>query len=108
MNSLCPSCRQPVEPSWRYCANCSAQIPPPAETIQKHPEPEPAPVRGAFGGMFLGFVAAPLLLIVGSLLCLTGLGAFLGVPMVIAGILAPLAGSLYGIAGPNTPKNKAV
>jgi hypothetical protein len=50
--------------------------------------------------MFFGFVAVPPLLIVGSLLCLTGLDAFLGVPMIIAGVLAPLAGALYGMAGP--------
>jgi hypothetical protein len=100
MNSLCPHCGQHLEPTWRFCANCGVHIPPPVETTHEHPEPEPAPVKGAFGGMFFGFVAVPLLLIVGSLLCLTGLGAFLGVPMIIAGVLAPLAGALYGMARP--------
>ena len=110
MNSLCPHCRQHLEPPWRFCAGCGTQIPQP-ETAAKHLEaehlePEQAPVKGAFGGMFFGFVAAPLLLVVGSLLCLTGLGAFLGVPMIIAGVFAPLGGSLYGMASQkSTPQH---
>ena len=44
-----------------------------------------------------GVIAAPILIIVGTLLCLTGLGAFLGVPMILAAILAPLIGPLIGI-----------
>jgi len=31
------------------------------------------------------------------MLCLTGLGAFLGVPMIIAAVFAPLAGSMMGM-----------
>jgi hypothetical protein len=105
MNNTCTHCGQPLELPWKFCSNCGMLISHPEETSVEHPAPEPAPVKGAFGGMFFGFVAAPLLLVVGSLLCLTGLGAFLGVPMIIAGVLAPLAGSLYGMAA---PKGKAI
>ena len=109
MNNLCSQCQQLLEPQWRFCAHCGASIPRVTEMETEHPTPEPAPVKGAFGGMFFGFVAAPLLLVVGSLLCLTGLGAFLGVPMIIAGVLAPLAGSLYGMTGnAAVPKSKAL
>ena len=45
----------------------------------------------------MGVIAAPILIIVGTLLCLTGLGAFLGVPLIIAAIVAPLLGPLIGI-----------
>jgi len=54
-------------------------------------------VPGAFGGLLFGVITAPVLIIFGTLLCLTGLGAFLGVPMIIAAVLAPLAGPLLGI-----------
>ena len=36
-------------------------------------------------------------MVVFTLLCLTGLGAFLGVPLIILAIIAPLAGPLIGI-----------
>ena len=53
-------------------------------------------MRNAFSGLALGVVAAPVLLIVGVLLCLTGLGAILGIPMIIGAILSPLAGPVVG------------
>jgi hypothetical protein len=52
---------------------------------------------GAFGGLFIGVVTAPVLIIFGGMLCLTGLGAILGIPMIIAGVLSPLAGPLMGM-----------
>jgi DNA-directed RNA polymerase subunit RPC12/RpoP len=39
-------------------------------------------------------------IIVGTMLCLTGLGALLGVPMIIAGILSPLLGPMISIGEP--------
>ena len=42
-------------------------------------------------------LAVPILAIVGTMLCLTGLGAILGVPMIIAAIVAPLLGPMIGI-----------
>jgi predicted RNA-binding Zn-ribbon protein involved in translation (DUF1610 family) len=39
-------------------------------------------------------------IIVGTMLCLTGLGAFLGVPMIVAGVLAPLLGPMIMIGEP--------
>jgi hypothetical protein len=52
---------------------------------------------GGFGGLLLGLVTAPALIIFGTLLCLTGLGAILGVPLILAGVLAPLAGPMFGL-----------
>jgi DNA-directed RNA polymerase subunit RPC12/RpoP len=54
-------------------------------------------VQGAFSGLFFGMIVAPMCIIVGTMLCLTGLGAFLGVPMIIAGVLSPLLGPMIGI-----------
>jgi DNA-directed RNA polymerase subunit RPC12/RpoP len=44
----------------------------------------------------LGVIAAPVLIIVGVMLCLTGLGAIAGVPMIVAVFFAPLAGPFFG------------
>lgn len=95
MNNLCLRCGEPLDSPWNFCAHCGARIP---HAIATQPEaPEPAPVTGAFSGLLFGLIAVPLLLIVGVMLCLTGLGAFLGVPMIIAALLAPLAGPLFGM-----------
>lgn len=47
--------------------------------------------------MFFGVLTAPVCLIVGGMLCCTGLGAFAGVPLIILGVLAPLLGSVLGL-----------
>ena len=44
-----------------------------------------------------GLIVAPILIFPGVLLCLLGWGIFLGVPMIMLGILAPLAGPVFGI-----------
>ena len=62
-----------------------------------HPDHKKAPVKGAFSGLFLGLLSAPVLLISGGMICLTGLGIVLGIPLIIAGICAPLIGSLMGL-----------
>jgi hypothetical protein len=96
MNAPC-KCGTPLEMSWGFCPKCGLAV-----SQETHPHAAPAEhekssVPGAFGGLLFGMIAAPVLIIFGTLLCLTGLGAFLGVPMIIAAILAPLAGPLLGI-----------
>jgi hypothetical protein len=54
-------------------------------------------MEGAFSGMALGMIAAPLMIVAGIMLCMTGWGLFLGVPVIIGGILAPLAGPIFGM-----------
>jgi DNA-directed RNA polymerase subunit RPC12/RpoP len=56
-----------------------------------------APVEGAFGGLLMGLLTAPILIIFGTLLCLTGLGAILGVPLILGAIFAPLLGPMIGL-----------
>jgi DNA-directed RNA polymerase subunit RPC12/RpoP len=55
------------------------------------------PARGAFGGLIYGVIAAPILIVAGIMISLTGWGIFLGVPVIVLGILAPLAGPLFGM-----------
>jgi hypothetical protein len=84
--------------SWSFCPHCGFAA------IHENPAPAPPPAEhqkssmpGAFGGLFFGVVMAPVLIIFGFLLCLTGLGAFLGIPMILVGLISPLAGPLMGM-----------
>ncbi len=97
MEPVCMQCREHLEASWVFCARCGTHVERHAEPKPQHEPPEPAPVTGAFSGLYFGLIAAPVMVIVGIMLCLTGLGAFLGIPMIVCGLLAPLAGPMFGM-----------
>jgi predicted lipid-binding transport protein (Tim44 family) len=103
MNDHCTQCGQHLASEWIFCARCGAHIErteparQEAQPAPEHPEPEPTPVAGAFTGALLGFIAMPLALIFGIMLCFTGWGIFIGVPIIILAILAPLGGPLIGM-----------
>ncbi len=95
--SACSHCGARIESPWSFCPHCGAAAG--HEDVEK-PAPrehQNAPLRGAFGGMLFGVLAAPVLIIVGGMLCLTWLGAIAGIPMILAGIISPLAGPLLGM-----------
>ena len=98
MHSPCLKCGAHLESEWKFCPGCGAAAASDAAVPREH---KPAPAKAAFSGLLLGSIATPILIIVGGLLCLTGLGAFLGVPMIVAGILAPLAGPVIGLGSLN-------
>jgi hypothetical protein len=92
MDANCSKCATHIPIGWDYCAHCGTAV-----RHETHiPNPEHHAVRGAFGGGFIGILLAPILIFPGVLLCLLGWGIFLGVPMIILGILAPLAGPVFG------------
>ena len=98
MNGTCSKCGAHLEAPWKFCPQCGATCAQETgEIAHEHPDHEKAPVRGAFSGLLLGLLAAPVLIIYGGMICLTGLGVFLGIPMIIAGVCAPLLGPLLGI-----------
>ena len=103
MEAQCSKCGARMDAPWKYCPHCGtvisqeAPVPAPAASSIEPVGTEKAPVRGAFGGLLFGMLAVPILAIVGTMLCLTGLGAILGVPMIAAAFLAPLIGPMIGI-----------
>lgn len=97
MTGLCSKCGAYLSSPWRFCPQCAEAIPSEPQGQFAPAVPEKAPVQGAFGGLLFGLIVMPVCLIVGIMLCMTGLGAFLGVPMIVAGILAPLLGPMIGI-----------
>jgi hypothetical protein len=80
---------------WSFCPHCGMAV---AHEAPKPLEHAHHPARGAFGGLAYGLIAAPILIIAGMMICLTGWGIFLGIPVVILGVLAPLAGPLFGMS----------
>jgi predicted RNA-binding Zn-ribbon protein involved in translation (DUF1610 family) len=82
---------------WKFCPECGQARRVESEPVAKQELPEKAPVQGGFGGMLFGMLAVPILVIVGTMLCLTGLGAILGIPMILSAVFAPLLGPMMGI-----------
>lgn len=101
MSDHCQKCGSQISSPWTFCPTCGTKIQPPEKLAPTEIAPsEKAPVKHAFTGLLFGLIVAPMCLIVGGMLCCTGLGAFLGVPVIIAGILAPLIGPMAGIGEP--------
>ena len=101
MQGKCSSCSAPTELEWKFCPHCgtAAAVETRAD-IPRQTDPEvheKSSLPGAFTGLLFGMLAVPILAIVGTMLCLTGLGAILGVPMIMAAILAPLLGPMVGL-----------
>jgi hypothetical protein len=96
MSAQCSKCHQPLEAAWSFCPKCGGAAET-AHSVEVH-DPEHHPVRWAFGGLFYGLIAAPILIVTGIMICLTGWGLFLGVPVIVLGVLAPLAGPLFGMS----------
>jgi hypothetical protein len=97
MEGQCPSCATHLASLWKFCPQCGAIVPPESHPPAPHVEPEKAPTKGAYSGLLFGAIVAPMAIIVGTLLCLTGLGAIVGVPLIILGIVSPLLGPLIGL-----------
>jgi len=94
MDTLCGKCGKALTAAWSYCPHCGATV---AHEAHQAAEHEHHPARGAFGGLLYGLIAAPILIIAGIMVCLTGWGLLIGVFMIVAGVLAPLAGPLFGM-----------
>ena len=98
MNAICSKCGAHLEPVWKYCPQCGVEYAQDrGESAPVRHMHENAPVKSGFSGLFFGLIAAPVLILVGTMICLTGLGVFLGVPLIVAGVLAPLIGPVLGV-----------
>ena len=98
MITQCVKCAAQMDPRWSYCSRCGAANPGPVGHAAEPRKHERSPVRNSFSGLLFGLIIAPVCLIVGGMLCCTLLGAFLGIPMIILGILAPLLGPILGFS----------
>jgi uncharacterized Zn finger protein (UPF0148 family) len=93
MDTNCSKCGTHLATAWTFCPHCGTAV-----VHEAHPiEHQHHPARGAFGGLYFGLIAAPILIFPGVLLCLLGWGIFLGVPMIVLGVIAPLLGPVMGM-----------
>ncbi|MGB8261115.1 MAG: zinc ribbon domain-containing protein [Terracidiphilus sp.] len=99
MDAMCSKCGAHLSSPWKFCPHCGAAATHP-EHKHEPGEVERAPITGAFSGLLFGMLVVPMLVIVGTMLCLTGLGAFLGVPLIVLAVFAPLLGPMIGIGNP--------
>ncbi len=97
MNSQCAKCGMQMAMPWSFCPHCGTAMKHEVKQQIQHVEPEHTSAPGGFGGLIVGFLIAPAFIIVGTLLCLTGLGGILGIPMIIAAVAAPLVGPMIGL-----------
>lgn len=96
MKTQCLKCGLQLEEVWEFCPVCGIASAPKHEVHLADVPHEDAPVSSIFGGAVIGVIAVPLLLIPGALLCFTGVGAVLGIPLIVAAIAAPLLGVTVG------------
>ena len=74
MNTQCLKCHSNLTAAWHFCPICGEKMAPPAPEPAIHHDPEPAPVGESFGGLAVAVVTIPLLVVVGTLLTITGIG----------------------------------
>lgn len=97
MEGHCSKCGVGLESTWKFCPHCGGASVQEVQTAAEPEKPERSGVPGALGGLLFGMLAVPILVIVGTMLCLTGLGAILGIPMILAAVFAPLLGPVIGL-----------
>ena len=96
MSGACSHCGSNLESSsWKFCPNCGKDHSP--DMPHQPRKREPAPARFGFIGFYLGLVTAPVLIIYGTLMCLLGPPMVFGIPLIIAGMMAPLLGPYLAI-----------
>jgi len=100
MSGACQKCAAHLDGAWKFCPRCgAANVHELHPHLHEHVQPEKAPVKRAFGGLLLGIVAAPVLIIYGTLICLLGPAMVLGIPMIVAGICAPVLAPFIAMNG---------
>ena len=94
----CPKCRLENPPSAARCyCGYSFGARPTAARGSSTTQARSAKGQGALAGCIAGWGVSGCLIPLGILLCFTGIGAIVGVPMILGGVMAPLLGPLMGL-----------
>jgi hypothetical protein len=94
---VCNRCRTVYDDHAKFCSKCGSG------TFQAKAAGPGVNVGGGIFGFVYGTSMAIWAFIVGVFLCATGIGALIGVPLMIAGVLMPFLGAAKGAAILNGP-----
>ncbi len=100
MNGSCVKCGTHIDSPWKFCPECGAAHVPEApathalEALHAH---ERTSAQYGLVGLMFGLFAATPLVIYGSMMCLLGPPMVFGIPLIVAGILAPVLGPYLAI-----------
>jgi DNA-directed RNA polymerase subunit RPC12/RpoP len=105
MNSFCGTCGSALySQAARFCSRCGASsVNHDAASLPPHTSTNRAPVQGLATGIGAGIVSATVLAGVGALLCVTGIGAIIGLPMILAGFVSLFMGPVIGLGAMKAP-----
>lgn len=120
MPIVCPKCNRPIPNSVGKCISCGMTATDAQQIIDQQQRQQQQPIinqgppnqtpptspsntksaglgEGLFGGC-VGVSCGIWFIIIGIVLCFTGVGALIGIPLIIAGLLAPFLGGVIGLA----------
>jgi hypothetical protein len=89
---ICIRCGTQSDSTARYCARCGTA------TLNNGGAAGGANLRGGVAGMAGGSVVAIFLMAGGLVFCLTGIGALVGIPFILVGLVMPFVGGAKGLA----------
>jgi DNA-directed RNA polymerase subunit RPC12/RpoP len=101
----CRECSKEISIEAITCPHCGAPNPH-GQSVIEPPESKGTNTQGEtkgekLAGLVVGtWLGLGCLIPAGVVLCLTGIGALIGIPLIIAGIVAPIVGLVSSIKGP--------
>lgn len=94
----CPMCAEEIQDEAIKCKHCGSDFSELITPIPKLTDTKSDKVVGGIAGVVTGIGCGGMLIVVGILLSLTGIGAIVGIPLAIAGLLMPIIGPAIGLA----------